>query len=149
SNIVTGFGGQLNLDEFDHVSAPLGPLRFQFIDVRFQGVNPVGLSAYLATCTSRNNQLTLRYLLNPGGDAFVVTGVMESNSVGVQPMDASGRPLLLDLPRFQAAIAGNVTLSSELTQITLRGETTATFAFSCQRLNRAATGWSLSEPILI
>jgi hypothetical protein len=138
SHLLNGLGNPIRPADLAPLFRAARFLRFHFENATVVGVDPYGLAHCLASAQLNAASTPQRYVSDPNTDIFVVSEVLQSDTVGVSPLDIGNDAVSVDIPALQARIGGSLSVgvSGRRGPIQFRGREPVSFAFKCYRIEQ-------------
>ncbi len=113
-------------------------VQFSYTGVTSISVVLLEVGKYLSNGTiDQTNPVVQNYFYSDDAKAYLITDVLQSNSITVTATDSNGGSVGVDIPAIEGLVGANVTVSpssADASSVTYTGPTPVTFGFAVQQL---------------
>ncbi len=131
SNILKGMGAAVPQLKFAYRRAR--KVEFSFSNVRTSAVDPFEAGKFLTSGDlDTDNPFVSRYFEDEGTEAFIITEVLESDTITVTALDEKERGIEVDVPAIEGVVGANVSVGTggaSNTAISYQGAAFLAFGF--------------------
>jgi hypothetical protein len=134
ANILSIFGKGLGLS-FGYEKAR--KVQFMFEDVEETGIEPGVVAKYLNSCQIQPDSIIYDWVDPEKYQAFIITGVLRSNSISIEAKADGGGQVGIDVPAISDAVSLGVKVKNKTgahTWVEYKGTERRTFGFQCHRV---------------
>lgn len=121
-------------------------IQFKFVDVQTSAIVPFAINDYLASGQLKEGPFVDRFFHNVDARAFLITEILQANSVAVIAKGDSGEEVGVDVPALESLLKGKVKVStskSQSAETVYQGAEFLTFGFKAFALEWDNNRWSI------